>query len=99
MLTTVSLAVAALVAFVIVEIRAEAPVLPVDYFRRRRFAGAVGANFCANFAYMGGFFITSLMLADPDLFGYRPDQVALAVSPRAASLGIMGPIGGYRAAR
>jgi MFS family permease len=99
MVATGTFAVAALLAFVLVEIRAEAPVLPVDYFRRRRFAGAVGANFCANFAYMGGFFITSLMLADPDLFGYRPDQVALAVSPRAASLGLMGPIGGYLAAR
>jgi EmrB/QacA subfamily drug resistance transporter len=99
LVTTAVVAVAALVAFVRVELRAPAPILPVGYFRRRRFAGAVSANFCANFAYMGGFFITSVMLADTALFGYRADQVALAISPRAASLGLMGPIGGYMAAR
>ena len=99
LLMTAVIAVTALVAFVRVELRSPAPVLPVGYFRRRRFAGAVSANFCANFAYMGGFFITSVMLADTALFGYRADQVALAVSPRAAALGIMGPIGGYMAAR
>ena len=93
------LAVALLVAFVRLERRVPAPILPVHYFGRRRFAGAVGASFSANFAYMGGFFITSLLLADPSVFGYRADQVALGVSPRAASLGVMGPIGGYMAAR
>jgi EmrB/QacA subfamily drug resistance transporter len=99
LVTTAAVAVGALIAFVRVEMRAPAPILPVGYFRRRRFAGAVSANFCANFAYMGGFFITSVMLADTGLFGYDADQVALAISPRAASLGVMGPIGGYMAAR
>jgi EmrB/QacA subfamily drug resistance transporter len=99
LVTTAIVAVGSLVAFVLVELRSPAPILPVGYFRRRRFAGAVSANFCANFAYMGGFFITSVMLADTALFGYRADEVALGVSPRAASLGLMGPIGGYMAAR
>ena len=94
-----AIAVALLVAFVVHELRVAAPILPVRYFGRRKFAGAVGANFTANFAYMGGFFVTSLLLADAALFGYRADQVALGVSPRAASLGLMGPIGGYMAAR
>lgn len=92
-------AVVLLVAFVLVEKRSPSPILPVQYFSRRRFSAAVSANFFANFAYMGGFFITSLMLAEPGIFGYQADQVALAISPRAASLGIMGPIGGYLAAR
>ncbi|HEX6312093.1 MAG TPA: DHA2 family efflux MFS transporter permease subunit [Acidimicrobiia bacterium] len=99
LVTTAVVAAGSLVAFVAVEMRSPAPILPVGYFGRRRFAGAVSANFCANFAYMGGFFITSVMLADTALFGYQADEVALAVSPRAASLGIMGPIGGYMAAR
>jgi EmrB/QacA subfamily drug resistance transporter len=99
LLTTATVAVVALVAFVRVELASPAPVLPVGYFRRRRFAGAVSANFFANFAYMGGFFITSVMLAEPGLFGYSQDRVSLAVAPRAASLGVMGPIGGYAAAR
>jgi len=88
-----------LAAFVLIERRSPSPILPVQYFARRRFSAAVATNFFANFAYMGGFFVTSLMLAEPALFGYRADQVALAVSPRAASLGIMGPVGGYLAAR
>jgi len=97
LLMTALLAVGALVAFARVEIRSPAPIVPVHYFRRRRFSAAVSTNFFANFAYIGGFFVTSLMLAD--LFHYHADEVALAVSPRAASLGIMGPIGGYMAAR
>lgn len=96
-LVSLAAAVVLLGSFVAVERRAEAPVLPLDYFRRRRFSAAVTANFSANFAYMGGFFVTSLMLVD--VWDYGPAQVSLAVSPRAASLGIMGPIGGYLAAR
>lgn len=99
MAATVLLAVGSLLAFVQHERRVPAPILPIGYFARRRFSAAVGAHFSANFAYMGGFFITSLLLADPSLFGYRADEVALGVSPRAASLGLMGPIGGYMAAR
>ena len=96
-LLTIAVAVAGLVGFVRVELRSEDPIFPVSLFRRRRFSAAVAANFFTNFAYMGGFFITSLMLAD--LYGYKADQVALGISPRAAALGIMGPIGGYLAAR
>ena len=59
----------------------------------------MSANFLGNFAYMGGFFITSLMLAEPDLFGYQAGEVAWAVAPRAAALGLMGPVAGYLAAR
>lgn len=92
-------AIASLVAFVVVERRVRSPILLVDLFRRRPFAAGVSANFLGNFAYMGGFFITSLMLAEPDLFGYHAGEVAWAVAPRAAALGIMGPIAGYLAAR
>jgi len=88
-----------LVAFVMVERRVRSPILLVDLFARRPFSAGVAANFLGNFAYMGGFFITSLMLAEPDLFGYHAGEVALAVAPRAAALGLVGPIGGYLAAR
>jgi DHA2 family methylenomycin A resistance protein-like MFS transporter len=77
----------------------EAPILLVDLFARRPFAAGVAANFFGNFAYMGGFFVTSLMLAEPALFGFDAGEVALAVAPRAAALGIMGPFAGYLAAR
>ena len=39
------------------------------------------------------------MLAEPDLFGYHAGEVAWAVAPRAAALGLMGPVAGYLAAR
>ncbi|MFA5885715.1 MAG: MFS transporter [Acidimicrobiia bacterium] len=92
-------AIACLVAFVQVERRVQSPILLVDLFKRRPFSAGVAANFFGNFAYMGGFFITSLMLAEPDLFGYHAGQVALAVAPRAAALGLMGPVAGYLAVR
>jgi len=88
-----------LTAFVFVERRVQSPILLVDLFARRPFAAGVAANFLGNFAYMGGFFVTSLMLAEPDLFGYHAGEVALAVAPRAAALGVMGPVAGYLAAR
>lgn len=99
--TTVVLvfAIGCLVAFVMVERRVQSPILLVDLFRRRPFSAGVAANFLGNFAYMGGFFITSLMLAEPDLFGYHAGEVAWAVAPRAAALGLMGPVAGYLAAR
>jgi MFS family permease len=92
-------AIACLVTFVMVEKRVQSPILLVDLFKRRPFSAGVAANFFGNFAYMGGFFITSLMLAEPDLFGYHAGEVALAVAPRAAALGLMGPVAGYLAAR
>jgi len=87
------------VAFVLVERRVVAPILPVHLFARRAFSAGVAANFFANFAYMGGFFITSLMLAEPDLWGWSAGRVSLAVAPRALSLGIMGPVAGFLTAR
>ena len=92
-------AIACLVGFVMVERRVESPILLIDLFKRRPFAAGVAANFFGNFAYMGGFFVTSLMLAEPALFGFDAGEVALAVAPRAAALGIMGPVAGYLAAR
>ncbi|MEI8001296.1 MAG: MFS transporter [Actinomycetes bacterium] len=92
-------AIGLLIAFVMVERRVRSPILLVDLFRRRQFTAGVLANFFGNFAYMGGFFITSLMLAEPDLWGWSAGRVSLAVAPRALALGIMGPFAGYLTAR
>lgn len=85
-------AVVGLAAFVVVELRSPHPVIPIQYFRKARFVAALVMNAFGQFAYMGAFFITSLMLRD--VFGYAAAAVSLAVAPRAASLGIMGPLGG-----
>ena len=86
------LGVLTLAAFVVVELRSPHPVLPVHYFRSRRFTAALTLNYFAQFLYMGGFFITSLMMRD--VFLYSAVGVSLAVAPRAASLGVMGPLAG-----
>lgn len=85
------IAVGGLVAFALVEVRSPHPVIPVRYFRSRRFTAALAMNTFGQFAYMGAFFITSLMLRD--VFAYSAAAVALGVAPRAASLGVMGPVG------
>lgn len=92
LLASGALGVLAMAAFVIVEVRSDHPVLPVQYFRNVRFAAAITMNYFGMFAYMGAFFITSLMLRD--VFAYTAAGVSLAVAPRAASLGLMGPLGG-----
>lgn len=91
-LAAAAVSVVGLVTFTVVELRSDHPVLPVQYFRSVRFTAAVAMNYFGMFAYMGAFFITSLMLRD--VFAYTAAGVALAVAPRAASLGVMGPLGG-----
>lgn len=87
-----AVAAVALGAFVAVELRSEHPVIPVRYFRDLRFSAAVAMNFFGMFSYVGAFFVTSLMLRD--VFAYGAAGVSLAIAPRAAALGLMGPIGG-----
>lgn len=91
-LTALVVAVVGLVAFAYVEVHSDSPVLPIHYLRDIRFMAAVVMNAFGQFAYMGSFFITSLMFRD--VFAYTAAGVSLAVAPRAAALGIMGPIGG-----
>ncbi len=55
-------AVAALIAFVLVERRAEDPLVPLSVFRRPRFMGAVSANFLANVAFAVVVFLMALYL-------------------------------------
>jgi len=48
--------------FVRIEGRAEQPLLPLRFFRTRNFSASLAAQFCANFAYMGGFFLIPQVL-------------------------------------
>ena len=83
--------------FLFVETRASAPILPLHFFRNVRYSASLIAKFFAHFAYMGAFFLVALFLAD--VLDYTPSEVSLGVSPRAASLAIMGPIAGFVGAR
>ena len=87
-----AIAVVGISAFAWVETHTAYPVLPVQYLRNAPFMAAVVMNAFGQFAYMGSFFITSLMFRD--VFAYTAAGVSLAVAPRAAALGVMGPLGG-----
>lgn len=85
------------VAFVIVERRAPAPLLPLDYLKRRNFAFPIGAQALANFAYMGGFILAPQLLAD--MFGYGEERIGLIVLTRPLAFSITAPIAGYLAVK
>jgi predicted MFS family arabinose efflux permease len=87
----------ALWAFVRCERRAEHPLLPLDFFRRRDFTASLVAQFGANFAYMGGFIITPLLMDSG--FGYSVAATSLAMTVRPLSNSLASPVGGYVAAR
>jgi EmrB/QacA subfamily drug resistance transporter len=86
-----------LVAFVAVERRSTAPLLPLAYLRRRNFAFPVVTQFFTNFAYMGGFIITPFLLQD--VFGYGEARTGLLMIPRPLTFAIVGPLAGYVAVR
>ena len=50
--------------FVVVERRAEYPLVPLSWLRRRNVTGPLASQFFANFAYMGGFILTPVLLED-----------------------------------
>lgn len=83
--------------FLWVEMRASAPIVPLHFFGNRRFSASLTAKFFAHFAYMGAFFLVALYLEG--VLDYSPSEVALGVSPRAASLAVMGPVAGFLGAR
>ncbi len=70
-----------------------APVVPISLLRIPQVRAALAATFWVNFAYLGGFNVTTYLMRDPSLYGMGPRDAALAVSPRATALAILAPIG------
>lgn len=85
--------------FVRVERTHPAPVVPIHLFRIPSVRAAMAATFWVNFAYLGGFNVTTYLMRDPSLYGMGPREAALAVSPRAATLALLAPIGGWLCTR
>jgi EmrB/QacA subfamily drug resistance transporter len=85
------------VAFVAVERRAAHPLLPLGYLRRRNFSFPMLTQFCTNFAYMGGFVITPLLLQDE--FGYSETKTGTLLIARPIVFAIAGPVAGYLTVR
>lgn len=91
------LAVALLVGFVLVEGRVAHPLLPLAYVRRRNFSVPILTQFCTNFAYMGAFAITPLLLQNE--FGRSATEATWLSIPRPLVFAIAGPIAGYLTVR
>ena len=84
-------------AFVRVEGRAPDPLLPLDYLRRRNFSIPILTQVFTNFAYMGGFIITPLLL--DSVFGYGETRSGTLLISRPLAFSIAGPLMGYLAVR
>ena len=87
----------AVALFVWVEMRAPEPLLPLEFFRRRNFSAALAAQTFSQFAYMGGFLISPLLMQD--VFGYTVSATALVMLCRPLSFSASSPVSGYVAAR
>jgi EmrB/QacA subfamily drug resistance transporter len=80
-------------AFVAVERRAEDPLIPLSWFKRRNVTAPVLNQFFGNFAYMGGFIVTPILLEDG--LGYSTAFVGLLIVARPLSFSIAAPAAGY----
>jgi MFS family permease len=91
-LVLIATSVAALVAFVRIEQRVPSPMLRLGYLRRPNFLGPLIAQPLSQFAYMGGFLMSPLLL--DELFGYSVAAIALVLLFRPGSFSISSPVGG-----
>jgi MFS family permease len=87
----------ALWIFVRCERRAEDPLLPLEFFRARDFTASLVSQGACNFAYMGGFIITPLLMENR--FGYSVAATSLAMVCRPLANSLASPTGGYLAAK
>ncbi len=79
--------------FVRAERRAPDPLLPLSYLRRRNVVAPIGNQLFANFAYMGGFILTPLLLQNG--LGYSTGEVGLLVIFRPLAFSITAPLAAH----
>ncbi|MFN0091643.1 MAG: MFS transporter [Acidimicrobiales bacterium] len=84
-------------AFVRIERRAAFPLLELDYFRRRNFTAPLAANAVNQFAYMGGFVVTPLLLRD--VYGYSVGVISLVLAVRPGVFSLTSPLAGNVSAK
>jgi EmrB/QacA subfamily drug resistance transporter len=97
LLIPVTIAVAATIAFVRAERVAATPLFPLDLVRRRNFGASISAQGLSNFAYMGGYIVTPILVEK--VFGYSVGQTSFAMAVRPLTFSITAPIAGYVAVR
>jgi EmrB/QacA subfamily drug resistance transporter len=81
------------VAFVVVEVRVEEPLIDLGFFRDRQFAGAVFLGAAMFFTFGGFIYFNALFLQD--VRGYSALAAGLLTLPAAAPALIGGPLSGY----
>ncbi len=79
--------------FVLVERRALDPLLPLEYLKRRNVSLPLAVEFTNNFAYLGGFILTPLLLQD--VLGYGETKSGQLSIARPIAFAICGPVAGY----
>ena len=84
-------------AFVRIERRAANPLLPLEVLARRNFSLPLVIGFCLQFAYMGGFVISPLIMMG--LFGLGQATTSLWTIARPISLSAASPVGGQLGSR
>jgi MFS family permease len=84
-------------AFIAIERRVEAPLLPLEFFRRRDFAASISSSFFSSAAYMGAFFLASLLMLEQ--FGYSLTGAVPILTVRPVLFALASPVGGRLAGR
>ena len=84
-------------AFALVEGRAVDPLVPLEWLRRRNFLLPCCAQLFSNFAYLGGFFLTPLLLERG--FGYGEGHAGVLQIARPLVFSVSAPVAGYLAVR
>jgi EmrB/QacA subfamily drug resistance transporter len=91
------LSVLLLVAFVAVERRVTDPLIPLRYLSKRNFSLPLVMEFLLNFAYMGGFILTPLLLQN--VLGYSETRTGLLSIARPLTFAVSGPLAGFLAVK
>jgi EmrB/QacA subfamily drug resistance transporter len=92
-----ALTVVAGIVLVLVERGVQDPLVPLHYLRQRNFAFPIGAQMFSNFAYLGGFFLSPLLLEE--VYGRSESAAGLLVIPRPLTFSLIAPVAGYVAVR
>jgi EmrB/QacA subfamily drug resistance transporter len=92
-----ALGVAALIAFIFVERRAENPMTPLKLFRSATFSGVNGLTLVLYGAFGAAFFLLPFELIRAH--GYAPSAAGAALLPMSAGLAVLSPIAGRMASR
>ncbi len=90
-LTSLAVGAASLIAFVAIERRVAAPLLPLSLFRARDFSATLATNATTSGAYMGAFVIAPLFLEG---FGYSATAISFMILMRTGALTLSSPAGG-----